>query len=204
MPGGGSFPGWEAIHPDRAGALADFRGGRQHGCDSSPAMLLRVNVSGLPLGFEPLLGTEEAGLDDKNRLIFSKKKRERLGDGFVVTVGPKGCLEAFPSHIWNNMVAKLLSQDELNEGVSEYTSLLLGWADDDLKFDAQGRVVIPHRLRSKADIKKDVVIVGCGNRCEIWAKEEHEKYEKDRLGYGLEKRSVWRAARKMMEGEWPE
>jgi len=165
----------------------------------------RARLSGLPLGFEPLIGSDEASLDDKGRLIFTKKKRERLGESFVVTVGPKGCLEAYPATIWNDMVSKLLQQDALNEGVSEYTALLLGSADDDLKFDAQGRVVIPVKLRTKAKIRKDVVIVGCGNRCEIWAKEEFEDYEKDRLGYGNDKRRVWRAAKRLMEGgEWPD
>lgn len=167
-------------------------------------MFMREALSGLPLRFEPLIGTEEATLDEKGRLIFSKKKRERLGDSFVVTVGPKGCLEAYPESIWNDMVAKLLDQDALNEGVSEYTGLLLGSADDDLKFDTQGRVVIPQKLRAKAGITKEVVIVGCGNRCEIWAKAEHVEYEKDRLNYGAEKRKVWRQAKRMMEGEWPE
>lgn len=162
-------------------------------------------MSGLPLGFEPLIGTEEATLDDKGRLIFSKKKRERLGDSFVVTVGPKGCLEAYPSTIWNDMVAKLLQQDALNEGVSEYTALLLGSADDDLKFDQQGRVVIPQKLRTKAKIDRQVVIVGCGNRCEIWAKAEFDVYDKDRLNYGQDNRKVWRTAKKLMDGkEWPE
>ncbi len=161
-------------------------------------------MSSLPLGFEALLGTEETAVDDKGRLIFSRKKRERLGDTFVVTVGPKGCLEAYPGQIWRAMTTKLLEQDELNEGVSEYTSLLLGSAEDDLKFDAQGRVVIPSRMRKKALIDKEVVIVGCGIKCEIWAKEEHEKYEKDRWGYKKEEREVFRKAKMMMEGKWPE
>lgn len=161
-------------------------------------------MSGLPIGFEPLLGTDEASLDDKGRLIFSKKKRDRLGDNFVVTQGPKGCLEAYPLAIWLDMVAKLLNMDALNEGVAEYSALLLGSAEDALKFDPQGRVVIPVRLRNKANIEKDVVIVGCGNRCEIWAKKEFDEYEKDRLNYGAERRSLFREARKMMEGQWPE
>lgn len=161
-------------------------------------------MSGLPIGFEPLLGTDEASLDDKGRLIFSKKKRDRLGEKFVAVLGPKGCLEAFPEPIWRDMVAKLLSMDAMNEGVAEYSSLLLGSAEDDLRFDAQGRVVIPLRLRKQASIEKDVVIVGCGNRCEIWAKSEFEIYEKDRLGYGRERREQFRAARRMMGGMWPE
>ena len=74
------------------------------------------------MGFEPLLGTDEATLDDKGRLIFTKKKRDRLGDGFTVTLGPKGCLEAYPAQIWSVMVANLLTQDALNEGVGEMTA----------------------------------------------------------------------------------
>lgn len=157
------------------------------------------------MGFEPLMGTEEASLDEKGRLIFSKKKRDRLGESFVVTVGPKGCLEAYPAQIFNGMVTRLLGQDALNEGVSEYTALLLGSADDDLKFDGQGRVVIPQKMRVKAGIDKHVVIVGCGNRCEIWDRTKYEEYQKDPLGYRKDERKVWRTAKKLMDGgEWPE
>jgi len=156
------------------------------------------------MGFEPLLGTDEATLDDKGRLIFTKKKRDRLGDGFTVTLGPKGCLEAYPAQIWSVMVANLLTQDALNEGVGEMTGLLMGSAEDDLHFDAQGRVTIPSKLRKKAFIEKDVLIIGCGNRCEIWAKEEYEKFEADRSGYGKDRRDLFRRARQLMEGLWPE
>ena len=37
--------------------------------------------------------------------------------------------------------------------------------------DAQGRVIIPQTLRTFANIEKDVVIIGNGEKAEIWNKE---------------------------------
>ena len=37
--------------------------------------------------------------------------------------------------------------------------------------DKQGRIVLPQNLREYAGLYKDVMIVGTGDRCEIWSKE---------------------------------
>jgi MraZ protein len=152
--------------------------------------------------FEPLLGTDEATLDEKGRILFSKKKRDRLGEHFTVGVGTVGCLVAYPRPVWLDLVKSILSQDPTNLGREIYTRYVLGQADDDLKFDAQGRVIIPQKLREIALIKDkgQVVLVGCGDRLEIWSKEEHAKYEKDPEVYGQERREAILRAQRMMRG----
>ncbi len=62
----------------------------------------------------PLLGTEEAVLDDKGRVLVSKKKRERLGETFTLILGKVGCLMMVPD----------LSEDQ-GEGLAEPLALLL-------------------------------------------------------------------------------
>ena len=42
--------------------------------------------------------------------------------------------------------------------------------------DNQGRLLLPMALKEYAHIVKDIVLIGVGNRVEIWAKEEWEKY----------------------------
>ena len=54
-----------------------------------------------------------------------------------------------------------------------------------VEVDSQGRIVIPAKLRQDAQIEKEVVIVGAGNKAEIWSEklwniaEEEPDYSQD-------------------------
>ena len=42
--------------------------------------------------------------------------------------------------------------------------------------DKQGRLLIPSIMREYANIDKDLVSIGVGERVELWSKEEWESY----------------------------
>lgn len=149
---------------------------------------------------KPLLGTDEATIDDKGRILIGKKKRERLGETFSIALSPVGCLEAWPQEQWEKKVDEILSFDGLNPGTQQYTRLILGLADDELKFDQQGRVVVPQKLRDLAKLKDKVLLIGCGNRMEIWAKEEWEIFNQYPDAYGLTRRQTIEKAYAQMVG----
>src|ERR1051325_8923969 len=101
-------------------------------------------------------------MDDKGRILVSKKKRERLGDGFTLVLGKLGCLIAYPQSIWNQLLEETLSFGLTNDGRRDYSRLIFGSAEDDLKFDGPGRMVIPQKLRDAAKLKDKVLVIGCG------------------------------------------
>jgi len=148
----------------------------------------------LDSNLKPLLGADDAVIDDKGRVLISTKKRERLQPGFTVCLGDNGCLYAYPKVTWDALVKQVLSFDVTNQGRRQYTHLVFGYAEDELNCDQQGRVVIPRRLREKAKLKEKIKVVGCGDRVEIWAEEEFEKYELDPEGYGKERKDAIRSA----------
>lgn len=152
------------------------------------------------LNFKPLMGTDEASVDDKGRLLIGKKKRERLGDSFVLTVGSVGCLVAYPSSVWERKLEEIFAVDSNNSGREQYSRLILGMADDELKFDSQGRVVIPQKLRDQAHIKDEVLLIGCGDRMEIWATQEWEMFNRMPEAYGKERRDSVAKAYEQMTG----
>ena len=65
---------------------------------------------------KPLIGREEATIDDKGRILVSKKKRDRLGENFVIALGTCGCLVAYPEASWQKFVDGILSYDPINMG----------------------------------------------------------------------------------------
>lgn len=147
-----------------------------------------------PSDFKPLLGTDEATVDDKGRLLVGKKKRERLGEDFAIAIGPTGCLCAYPRWHWDHMVREMLRKDPMNLGRERFTRLWLSTADDDLKFDSQGRFVVPADLRKLGGIKDKVVLLGAGDRMEIWAVAEYEKFSQNPDAYRRERREAFERA----------
>ena len=148
-----------------------------------------------------LLGQDEAAIDDKGRVLFSKKKRERLGEDFVMCLGDNGCLYAYPADVWEPMAAEVLSHDRTNQGRQVYTRLVLGTAVDELNFDGQGRAVVPRMLREMAKLKDRIVLIGCGDRLEIWAEEELQKHDASPASYGRERADLINEARRQMRGD---
>jgi len=116
--------------------------------------------------------------------------------------GSVGCLTAYPKPAWDTVVQKILSYDPVNFGREQYTRLVLGLAEDELRFDGQGRVVVPQKMRELARFKEKgaVMLVGCGDRVEIWAKDEYEKYSEFPEVYGLQRREAIEKAYRQMVG----
>lgn len=169
-----------------------------------PTRILRLSETyvamSADLGSKPpsLSGQEEANIDDKGRVLFSKKKRDILGEDFVMRLGDNGCIFAYSAEEWELTRSEINSFPRTNQGRHMYTRLVNGTAVVDLNFDGQGRVVIPRMLRDMAKIKDRVVIIGCEERAEIWAAEELAKHDIDPAGYGKERKDLINEARRQM------
>lgn len=156
-------------------------------------------MAGLPQEFKPLIGTETANVDDKGRILVSKKKRERLGESFALVLG-KGCLIMYPEPVWNQLLSEIFSVPTMNPAREQYTRLVLGVAEDDLKFDGQGRMVIPKEMRAQAKLNDKVLLIGCGDRVEIWAESEWEKFQEFPAAYQQQRREAIETAYGQMMG----
>lgn len=115
-----------------------------------------------------LLGEFQHNIDAKGRIIVPAKFREELGDCFYVTRGLGGCLWVFAQKEWDNILRKF-SEMPLVESRDISRYFFSGAAD--VEPDAQGRILIPQKLRTHAGIEKDVTFIGLNNRVEIWSTE---------------------------------
>lgn len=121
------------------------------------------------------LGTYEPKLDDKGRIILPAKFRDQLAGGLVITRGQERCLYVFPNKTFESVLAKLQQAPMTSKEARAYTRVFLSGANDQIP-DKQGRVTIPPLLRSYADLRKDLVIIGTGERVEIWDQEAWNAY----------------------------
>lgn len=124
-----------------------------------------------------LVGTYFHQIDQKNRFRIPAKIKEAFGSSeLVLTIGSGGALELFSKEeLEVNVLQKLPNISLFDERAQKSLRILLSSAHE-LEEDNQGRFLLPQSLKACANITKDIVIIGVGNRAEIWAKETWEAY----------------------------
>lgn len=116
------------------------------------------------------MGEYHHSLDDKKRLIIPSKFRDDLGESFIITRGIENCLFVYPKDNWEKIVNKLESLPFTKKDARTFTRFFLSGATV-AEFDKQGRINITSPLISYANIIKECVIIGTGDRLEIWSNE---------------------------------
>ena len=127
-------------------------------------------AGGKKWGIYMFMGEYHHSIDDKGRLIIPAKFRSELGDKFIITIGIENCLFAYPEKRWEEIVHKLESLPFTKKDARNFTRFFLSGATV-AEFDKQGRVNITSPLINYASIEKDCVIIGTGDRLEIWSED---------------------------------
>lgn len=119
------------------------------------------------------MGEYSHTIDAKGRMIIPSKLRDELSEEFVITRGLDGCLFVYPMEDWKELLGHLKQLPLNAKDAREMNRFFLSGATNG-EIDKQGRVLIPSVLRNYAKITKDVVLLGVGNRIEIWDKDVWE------------------------------
>ena len=115
-----------------------------------------------------MTGEYTHSIDTKGRLFIPAKLREELGTVFFVTLSMDECLSAYSAESWERFLAKVNAMPYSKQ--RSMRSLFANAAKCEL--DAQGRILLPQKLRDYAKLTKDVAIIGAGNHAEIWDAEK--------------------------------
>ena len=126
-------------------------------------------------------GRFEHSLDDKGRVIVPQRFREKLGDEFVLMSGPSNHIRAYPMAVWDVLEEQIAGsgiEGELNEEAN-FLQRIYGNCEF-VSPDQQNRLSIPRHLREWADLRESetAIIVGNGNRLELWSRANWEAYSK--------------------------
>ncbi len=111
-----------------------------------------------------VIGQYQHNIDAKGRLFIPAKYREELGETFYVTIGLDGCLSVYSDAKWAELTAKF---DALPLAKARSMRTLFANAAK-CEPDAQGRILIPVKLRRYAALEKEVVINGASRCLELW------------------------------------
>ena len=121
-------------------------------------------------------GVNALNLDTKGRMAMPTRYRQRLVDSchgqIVITVDSSDrCLLVYPLNEWEVVERKLQKLPSFNKQTRRLQRLLIGHATD-VEMDSAGRLLVPPPLRDFAGLDKRTVLIGQGNRFELWG-EEH-------------------------------
>lgn len=118
-----------------------------------------------------LFGEYNHQLDAKGRLRLPAKFKPELGSKFLITKGARGCLFVFSNDKIEDIKNKI-KDIPLGDNAAQDAVRMLFSSAFEAEEDGQGRFVLPAKLREYSHIEKNMIIIGAGDRAEIWAEEQ--------------------------------
>ena len=123
-------------------------------------------------------GSFDHSLDGKGRVIIPASFREALGDDFTITINPnKTAVAIYPKAMWDQQLERLSHINLMDKVGIKYERYVMSVSFSGNSMDAQGRVLIPAKLRNKIGLTRDIVFVGLNSYIEVWDAEVYAKME---------------------------
>lgn len=123
-------------------------------------------------------GINDLNLDAKGRMSLPARYRDSIQascDGsLVVTVDVDHCLLIYPATEWQVIQKNLMALPSIQKQARRLQRLMLGHATE-CEVDGNHRILVPPPLRKFAGISKHAVLIGQGNKFELWDQETWEK-----------------------------
>ena len=126
-------------------------------------------------------------IDDKGRLAIPTAYRELVagecGNRLVLTYSPfeSGCLYLYPLPVWERLRDQVNALPRTKKN-SRLLQLKLVGAAAFVEPDGSGRVSIPPSQRNAVGIEKKAVLLGMGDKFELWSEQAHHAQIRQTLG----------------------
>ena len=123
-------------------------------------------------------GETAVTLDDKGRVAIPVAYRELVaqtcGNRLVVTYNPfePGCLWIFPHQVWEPLRNQVNALSKTVQ-VHRVMQMKLVGAAALVEPDGNGRILLPASQRSATAIEKRAVLLGMGDKFELWGEQAH-------------------------------
>jgi len=121
--------------------------------------------------------TFERKIDSKGRLVLPRGFRQEFEGGLIATYGLDNCIILFPMEEWKKVAKKIDEMPSGSKATRMFSRLFFSSASHIIP-DAQGRILLPARLREAASIKNDAILIGLSNKAEVWNPQRWAEYFK--------------------------
>ncbi|MBZ0221858.1 MAG: division/cell wall cluster transcriptional repressor MraZ [Dokdonella sp.] len=125
-------------------------------------------------------------IDDKGRMAIPAAYREavsKAGKRLVVTYNPfeHGCLWIFPEAEWERVRDRVVALSSIRQVHRNLQMKLIGAAAH-VEPDANGRIPLQASQRSASGIDKRAVLLGMGEKFELWSEQAHQAKIRQTIG----------------------
>jgi MraZ protein len=120
----------------------------------------------------------ESKLDAKGRLLLPSRIKAQLPEGtnqLVLRRGYEPCLIIYPLVEFKKVFAKISALSESNPDNRVFQRSVLSGLTE-IEMDINGRILIPKNMLAYAQLEKNVILTGIGNRVEMWNPALYEKH----------------------------
>ncbi len=119
-------------------------------------------------------GATKVTLAAKGRFAIPTRYRERIAarcEGqLIITVDKDYCLLIYPYPEWEEIERKLMRLSSMNKKSRRLQRLMVGHATE-VEIDGHGRILLSRELREFAELGRQAVLIGQGNKFELWDEE---------------------------------
>lgn len=120
-------------------------------------------------------GRTHIKMDEKGRISLPAQFREvfKSSKKLIVTNNihlGKNFLDFYTVSAWQKLEQKIAQLPSLKSEVQSFQRFYIS-SSEECVIDAHGRVLIPSHLREYGELHEEVVLVGVGDKIEVWSKE---------------------------------
>ena len=132
-------------------------------------------------------GETAISIDDKGRLAIPTAYRDLVarecGNQLVLTYSPfeEGCLYLYPMPVWERVRDQVSALPRTKKN-GRLLQLKLVGAAAFAEPDGSGRISIPASQRSAVGIDRKAVLLGMGDKFELWSEQAHHAQIRQTLG----------------------
>ncbi len=123
------------------------------------------------------LGEYEHTIDSKGRLAVPAKFRIQMDQGAVISKGMGTCLSVYTTARWEEKSAELV-EGKASDQLRDFERRIYPSASE-IELDGQGRMVIPAKLRTYANLSNEVTVAGVRDHIEIWDRATWQTYQEN-------------------------
>ena len=132
-----------------------------------------------------LTGEYQHVIDAKSRVLISNKLRNQIdsdehGSNFYLVLGANGILCLYPEKYFEQIVLSVAPNSTAPDEAVAFERMSFALTSK-VELDAQGRLLLNERLRSRAGLKDHVTLVGVRDHVELWNSESWEQYLADNM-----------------------
>jgi len=133
------------------------------------------------VGLTGIWGQFDVTLDEKGRFMMPAKLRKSIPDeSLVLTKGVEQCLWLFVAGEWEGVSASLIEESSIfNLDRQDVIRRFIAPAEE-VAMDKSGRLKLVSSLMRSVGLVREAVLVGMGDRIEVWDSERYEEFERSR------------------------